>query len=149
MCNAMPLESTLPRLNRGATPVHWAFERSSDRLMSKLLPSQKDAPEEQADKNLRCRACGFVIACDRDRISVQGSHEHSCVNPHGIRFHIGCFREAPGGAEIGEETFEHTWFAGYRWRIMLCAQCRCHLGWGFHAEDRFYGLILTRLTLPI
>lgn len=144
------LESISPRRRRGAVPVFRALERTDDRLLEKLLPSHADALGEQTDKRLRCRACGNTIARVHDRISMLGAYEHRCTNPRGIRFHIGCFREAAGGAEIGEAIDQHTWFAGYRWRIMLCAQCKTHLGWGFHAPsgDRFYGLILDRLIVP-
>ncbi len=110
----------------------------------------KDVPDTRKDKHLRCRACRRAIARTDDRICIQGSHEHTCTNPHGIVFHIGCFRAAPGGTEIGEETYEYTWFTGYRWQIMLCAQCKTHLGWSFQAHDGdcFYGLILDRLIAP-
>jgi hypothetical protein len=150
MPNPMRFQSTRPRWERGTIPVRRAFEPSRDRLINKLLPSRKDVPGEHADRALRCRACGKAIAYDHDRISVLGTHEHSCTNPHGIRFRIGCFCDARGGAETGEAIAEHTWFAGYRWRVMLCAQCGTHLGWGFHDQggDRFYGLILDRLIVP-
>jgi hypothetical protein len=147
---AMDLVSTRVRLRKRIVPLQKPLERTGSRLIEELLSSHRDAPGEQADKSLRCGACGHVIASDQDRISMLGAHEHSCTNPHGIRFHIGCFREAAGGAEVGEANDEHTWFAGYRWRIMLCARCGTHLGWGFHAHggNRFYGLILDRLKYP-
>ncbi len=125
-------------------------DRGRDGPIGKFLPSHEDAPVAQADRFLRCRACGFAIARDSDRIRVRDTHEHRCINPHGIQFHIGCFRQAPGATEIGKETLEHTWFAGYRWRIMLCAGCTTHVGWGFHGQegDRFCALILDRLIIP-
>lgn len=124
-----------------------ALERSRDGLLDRLVTVHEDATDKEEDRCLRCRGCGHTIARERDRINVQGTHEHHCTNPLGLCFRIGCFREAPGGAEAGEATLEHTWFAGYRWRIMLCAQCATHLGWSFHAQgqDFFYGLILDRL----
>jgi len=88
------------------------------------------------------------------RFSVNGSHRHRGTNPHGLSFEIGCFRTAPGCRQIGEETPEWSWFAGYRWRVALCRGCAAHLGWCYRgAEPAFYGLILDQLrpcdeTLP-
>jgi hypothetical protein len=129
--------------------VQRCFEPSSRYLRSKRVRTTDDKRDSNSERNLRCRACGNVVARDDDRIGMLGMHEHTCTNPHGIHFHIGCFREAPGGAEVGASNGAHTWFAGYYWRIMLCAQCGAHLGWGFHARvgDRFFGLILDRLSL--
>ena len=105
---------------------------------------------ESPDKQLRCRSCGHAITREQDRMSMHGSHEHDFTNPHGFRFHIGCFSDAPGCVSIGESTAEHTWFAGYRWRAGVCKGCQTHLGWRFQSsgEAQFYGLILDRLIYP-
>jgi hypothetical protein len=128
----------------------WRALEGDAGLINKLLSSRKDVVDEQADKRLRCIACGNAITHENERISMLGAHEHDCTNPHGIRFRIGCFGQAPGGAETGEQTDEHTWFPGYCWRILHCGKCGIHLGWGFHAGsgDRFCGLILDRLITP-
>lgn len=99
------------------------------------------------EKRLFCAACRHFITHQDERIPVQGEHEHRFTNPHGIAFHIGCFREAGGCSAIGAATTEYTWFPGYAWRIALCANCRAHLGWRFQSEDDyFHGLIVDRLT---
>jgi hypothetical protein len=137
--------------NRHRAKTCWrALERGHDGLFDKRLPALADAPKRQKDERLRCRACGHAIASARDRISVQGSHAHYRANSHGVGFLFGCFDQASGSIAIGEATLEHTWFAGFRWRILLCGQCATHLGWGFHAEagHRFCGLILDRLIAP-
>jgi hypothetical protein len=83
-------------------------------------------------------------------IDVGGAHRHSFVNPAGVTFEIGCFREAPGCMVEGEPTTELTWFAGFAWSYALCANCRAHLGWCYEGEGaRFFGLILARLVGPI
>lgn len=99
------------------------------------------------EKRLFCAACRHPVTHQDQRIPVQGDHEHRCINPHGIAFHIGCFRAAPGCSAIGAATTEFTWFPGYAWRIALCANCRAHLGWYFQSQDDyFHGLIVARLT---
>lgn len=137
--------------NTDSAVAAWrALERGHNERIEKLWSALEDAPGRRADKHLRCRSCGFAIARDDDRIRMLDNHEHTCANPHGIVFHIGCFREAVGAAAIGEETSEDTWFAGYGWRILICARCGTHLGWVFRTRggDRFCGLILDRLTVP-
>lgn len=71
------------------------------------------------------------------------------MNPAGIVYRIGCFREAPGCAEVGGESAYWSWFPGYTWQIVVCAACTEHLGWRFRADDStFWGLILARLAEP-
>jgi hypothetical protein len=99
------------------------------------------------EKRLFCARCRHPITHQDERIRVNGGHEHTCVNPAGYTYTIGCFREAGGCSAVGEPTHAHTWFPGYAWRIALCARCEQHLGWRFQSDrDRFHGLILDRLT---
>jgi hypothetical protein len=108
---------------------------------------QRAETKPKKEKRLFCAACRHPVTHQDERIPVQGAHEHRCTNPHGITYHIGCFREAPGCTAIGEATMEFTWFPGYAWRIALCANCHAHLGWHFQSQDDyFHGLIVDRLT---
>ena len=106
------------------------------------------AGQPRLEPRLLCAVCRQVITYPIQRLSANGSHEHACTNPHGITYHIGCFRDACGCVTVGESTTAYSWFAGYAWRIALCGGCREHLGWEFRADtDRFFGLILDRLVL--
>ncbi len=114
---------------------------------------KKPALKKQADiypkkeKRLFCAACRHPVTHQDERIPVQGGHEHRFTNLHGITYHIGCYREAVGCSAVGESTAEFTWFPGYAWRIVLCANCRAHLGWRFQSGgEYFHGLIVNRLT---
>ncbi len=103
--------------------------------------------KERLEKRLFCAACRHPVTHQDARICVQGAHEHTCTNPLGLSFHIGCYREASGCELTGTATPEHSWFRGYAWRIAHCAHCHTHLGWAFEsAGDNFYGLITHRLT---
>ncbi|MHB8535207.1 MAG: cereblon family protein [Sulfuricaulis sp.] len=105
------------------------------------------AEKTKKENRLFCAACRRPVTNQNERIQVQGGHEHRCTNPHGIEYHIGCFREAGGCTAIGEATLEYTWFTGYAWRIALCAHCHVHLGWRFEASgEYFHALIGGRLT---
>jgi hypothetical protein len=110
--------------------------------------SATDAGSEAGkDKRLFCAACRHPITHQDQRIPVSGSHEHTCTNPAGYTFRIGCFHDAGGCLAAGESTMEHTWFKGYSWQVVLCASCERHIGWRFQASaDYFHGLIVDRLS---
>lgn len=95
-----------------------------------------------------CSACSQVITGDSERISINGSHEHTFANPQGIIFQIGCFASAAGCVQVGAATDQWSWFKGYYWKIVCCSICHSHLGWAylFAGEVRFYGFILSRLS---
>jgi hypothetical protein len=112
-------------------------------------PAQRpdDASETKDERMLVCARCGHGITREKERIEVDGRHVHVFVNPSMIEFRIGCFRDAPGCAGVGEESSYWAWFPGHAWRVTVCARCGAHLGWVFtRAETRFYGLILDALA---
>lgn len=126
-------------------PCYHLFDRESDAKRERRLADAKAASPQRAP-NLLCARCRHPITAPDQRIDVNGAHAHTCTNPHGLTFHIGCFRDAPGCAPFGAATTEHTWFPGYAWRIADCASCGVHLGWLFTSTaDRFHGLIVDRL----
>jgi hypothetical protein len=95
MHTARQLASTRLRSNRGIAPARWASG-------TQPLSTQENAADEYGKKRLLCQGCTNTIAHEDDPISIQGKHEHNCTKPHGVRFRIGCFREAAGGVAIGE-----------------------------------------------
>ncbi len=106
-----------------------------------------DPWDEAQGSRLLCARCGHAVTASGWCIQIADAHEHSFVNPHGYLFRIGCFREAPGCTQRGEEHAEYSWFPGYRWTMAPCAHCKTHLGWSFRSDDAvFFGLILDRLV---
>jgi hypothetical protein len=98
-------------------------------------------------RRILCAACGHTITSEQQRIEVNGRHEHRCVNPAGIIFHIGCFQRAPGCLTHGVPTTEFTWFPGFGWNYALCGGCSVLLGWQYQGPAAtFFGLILNRLA---
>ncbi len=99
-------------------------------------------------RRIVCAVCGHPISSERERIEMKGRHEHRCMNPDGVVFHIGCFHRAPGCVTHGVPTMEFTWFPGFAWNYALCAGCSTLLGWQYHGADAtaFFGLILNRLA---
>jgi hypothetical protein len=96
---------------------------------------------------LVCAQCRNLVTSRGSAVSMGGSHTHTFANPHGFEFRIGCFADAPGCMEVGEESGYWTWFPGFTWQVSLCRQCGGHLGWLFRSPDaRFFGLILDHLT---
>ncbi|HET7363420.1 MAG TPA: cereblon family protein [Burkholderiales bacterium] len=107
----------------------------------------RSADDAGKGARLLCARCGHAVTRQGERIEVDGAHEHRRTNPAGYRFHFGCFRAAPGCTTQGAATDEHTWFAGYAWRIANCASCLGQLGWRYErGADAFYGLIFERLA---
>jgi hypothetical protein len=109
--------------------------------------SPDTAPASPHEGAIRCRACDFVVTSGRQRIDVQGAHEHRFMNPAGFLYHIGCFAEAVGCTIVGPASPEYPWFPGMTWRHALCGGCQAHLGWHFRGDKQvgFFGLILDRL----
>lgn len=115
-------------------------------------PPAPEAGEETESRApqapLCCARCGHVITHEKHRTTVNGRHTHTRVNPHGFVFHFGCFARAEGCLVLGPPTAEASWFPGFAWEIALCAACKTHLGWAFHGESDFLGLVLDRLAAP-
>lgn len=134
------------RLRAARTPSLLYFDRERETDRERRVRASVDAGPRREER-LYCAACRHPITRLEERISVQGGTEHVFTNPYGLTFRIGCFREAAGCRALGVATAQHTWFAGYRWRIALCRACDTHLGWTYASDaDGFHGLIIDRLT---
>jgi hypothetical protein len=94
-----------------------------------------------------CRQCLNVVTSPAESRVIDGAHTHTFANPEGIVYEIACYRDAWGCGYVGPASSEFTWFAGYRWRIAVCANCLTHLGWRFASPDGhfFHGLISSRI----
>ena len=121
------------------------FKEKIDTGLSK--PSVKIEGDVSRERAIICRVCGNVITKPDYAIEIEGKCAHKFVNPAGIVYHIGCYKEAPGCAAAGEPTREFTWFPGYSWCFALCNMCFAHLGWYYTSgASGFYGLILDNIT---
>jgi len=100
-----------------------------------------------SEDGIVCRQCLHGITSASERKVINGAHAHTFANPEGIVFEIACFRDAWGCVYIGPNSPQFTWFAGYVWRIAVCANCHVHLGWRFSAVGGrfFHGLIASRI----
>lgn len=111
--------------------------------MSKQVSIElEDTTEMQTQKSVRCKNCDHVITSPEMAVEP---HEHTFRNPAGYSFHVLCYSDAPGAADVGDATSDASWFAGYDWTFAICLQCQNHLGWWYRGKDRFAGLIATRL----
>ncbi|MGD8366055.1 MAG: cereblon family protein [Desulfobacterales bacterium] len=125
-------------------------DRKSDGRKEAPSRAPSEKAESQEKKKILCRQCRQGITDPEQRIAVQGSHLHTFANPHGIVFDIGCFQTVRNCAAMGPASIEFTWFAGFRWRVLICGGCLTHLGWMFSADglEKFFGLIIDRLVFP-
>jgi hypothetical protein len=130
---------------------HFLFLLRNDPRFEKVRGNTDVAPQDKSVPSTQdvivCRQCLHVITSPAERKVVHGSHAHTFANPEGIIFEISCFRDAWGCGYVGPASPEFTWFAGYLWRICVCANCHVHLGWRFSSPDGhfFHGLITSRL----
>lgn len=131
-----------------AMAIPYLFDSAGMADFGRLVDTARREDEaEKKERRLRCAACRRLITRVDERIAVQGGHEHTCTNPHGIVYRFGCFRNAEGCVRVGELTAEWSWFRGFKWAIALCAGCRVHVGWYFQGPngEGFHGLVLNRL----
>ncbi len=113
--------------------------------VEEVVDEETDSSERE-DEVILCAACDHEITSHRHKTAIDGGFEHSFVNPAGIMYQIGCFEQASGVTELGEESDEFSWFPGYTWQVVVCRECTTHLGWAYWSGDHsFYGLILPRL----
>ena len=130
----------------------WAFDPVIGPVGEAPVRAAKRASaRRQGEPHYLCALCAHPITNARDETRRKGLHLHCYMNPAGFVYRIACFGAAPGTAQIGEPTDQHSWFPGFTWRICLCGNCREHLGWSFAAEDGdgFFGLIVDRLVVSM
>jgi len=135
-------------------PICW-FRVPADKQRddtAKSSPKEKAIERESdSEEAILCRQCHQVLTNSSERINIQGAHQHTFANPHGVVFQIGCFRSVQGCGYVGPATSEWSWFKGYSWRILVCSMCLTHLGWlyTFAGNESFSGLILDRIIESI
>lgn len=112
-----------------------------------VSPEKTHEPElaERDDAELRCAQCEHPITRASLRTERHGKHEHAFMNPSGVPYRIALYSDAPGCAAYGEMESTFSWFPGHAWRIALCARCQTHVGWSFHGDASFFGLIVERI----
>jgi len=118
----------------------------------KPAPKGEDTPIEEEHHALVCRICEVEITEEEALFCMRsGSVEQVFPNPYGHMRVILTAKHARSVEPAGDPTTEFTWFAGYAWTVLSCANCRAHLGWVYDAVGadqpaRFYGLLKEALT---
>ena len=110
-----------------------------------LPDSALDDLHERVRGVLLCLACGGFLCRMDDGIVIDGKHDHTFANPHGIVFPIRCFSTVSGGRCQGPASAEFSWFRGCRWQILACGNCATHVGWRFSGRLDFFALISSRI----
>lgn len=121
--------------------------KKKENLHFQIKSSAKKEAAMDREKFLLCRECLHAISHRSQQIIINGAHEHTFANPHGIVFEIGCFKSALGCGYVGMPTEEFSWFKGFIWQIAVCGSCLTHVGWLFtsSSSESFIGLILDRI----
>lgn len=111
---------------------------------SEVIVSRRE--KHGREQAIICKLCGYRITSESAKIMVNNSHVHTFMNPAGIIYTFGCFQDAPGISAVGARSSEHTWFPGHSWQILICSNCKEHLGWLFRNGDIFFALIVDKLA---
>jgi hypothetical protein len=108
------------------------------------------APVEE-ERRFLCRVCENTITDSSQLFCMRAATVQQVFpNPYGQMRVIMTAKHAQSVAVIGEATSDFTWFAGYSWRVVYCAECRSHLGWLFEANNgRPEGDLSTVLELDL
>ena len=103
-------------------------------------------------KAYQCVACEGLITHSDRLIHIGGTNRHLFTNPAGVECDFFTFNACQGAMALGQPTKEHTWFAGYAWRMAFCRLCGQHLGWHYEAVLRpvspleFWGILSSSLV---
>ncbi len=129
---------------------YYVLREPLDKHQEDLQVIESDEQDTEKEEAILCVQCRHSITSPRQRIEINGMHQHTFFNPYGVIYQIGCFRSANGCRYTGPATEEFSWFPGYRWRIAVCSACLTHLGWLYTSPDKesFHGLILDHLIQP-
>jgi len=127
-------------------PIVFKFEQS-DTDSNYLTNKKTDLKATHDEAGIYCKHCHNRITHPSNSIEVNGTHHHVFANPEGHNFEIGVYANAEC-LVISPAMLEHTWFTGYTWQIVICAECQSHLGWKYtkQGSPAFYGLILKMLV---
>jgi cereblon len=94
-----------------------------------------------------CASCGTIIAYADAAIGINGSTNHSFLNPAGVRCNFMTVADCENVLVYDQLFLEHSWFPGYGWRFLLCSVCHQHLGWKYDvvgsalSPPEFFGLL--------
>ncbi len=118
-----------------------------NKVINVYQKKDQDEKDEFKENFILCKFCNHKITTFKEKININGFHNHTFANPNGIIFDIGCYKNAPGCLYSGHFTDDFSWFKTYRWKVSICASCLAHLGWLFLSSNNnfFCGLIVDRL----
>ena len=118
-------------------------------LYTKISGNQNDKKSEA----YICAGCGTFITSSDARMRINGTENHSFLNPGGFSCNFTTFTHAENVLVHDELYLEHSWFPDYGWRIVVCSACYRHLGWEYDAvrpsvlPEGFFGLLFDALQV--
>lgn len=87
--------------------------------------------------HIRCKSCLTLIANRSDMVAMSSDGPlNAYANPNGFVHEIITVYDATGLALVGSPVNQHSWFPGYAWTIINCAQCEKNMGWLFTATTK-------------
>lgn len=117
------------------------------RVMLGYVKTEKDGDDKNRT-TYHCARCGAPITDSGALVPMNGSVEHSFVNPAGVVCNFKTFGRCANVTAYEELYRQHSWFSGYGWRFLLCSACSLHLGWRYDAVAKnlspssFFGVLI-------
>jgi len=141
------------KYGRPVTSVSSAEPADVSAIIQKKARVEK--PDGENHQALCCRSCGSRLANTRDAflapskdarplpadVKVEPAdemvyrHARRFMNPQQMDFTIVSLSATSHVHVEDSMTPSHSWFPGYSWSIVRCAQCGRHVGWRFTRTD--------------
>lgn len=111
---------------------------TSKRLLRIL---KKVTHQREVEMPIQCSQCGEKLSTVDEMFTVLGAEgtTGAYVNEHGVVHQTITVRtvEIQAIVCVNRPESRDSWFPGYAWTIIHCAQCFQHLGWMFDLEKKY------------
>ena len=89
-------------------------------------------------RRFKCAHCQNPVAFEVDVIQIGDIPSDTAqVNPHGFIHEVITVQSVQNTLVEGPPVPADSWFPGFCWRYLICAQCMEFLGWSYHRPNEF------------
>ena len=134
-------------------PICWMLRVTPATPQEIAAVVQKQSESIQQPKRFKCRQCKTPVGFEVDVIQIGDVPADTAqVNPHGFIHEVITIRTVQNTLTDGIPVPADSWFPGFCWKYLLCANCMEFLGWSYHRPNElsmtFAGLSKGCIDLP-